>query len=114
MTEQEQRIAIAEFCGWENIRQVGTFTGPTVTVGDVPGLAQEITKELPDYTHSLDAIREAELKMSGDEWRIYLGFLTESRTIPRLMSMDEFHACWNSNAARRAKAMLRTIGKWKD
>lgn len=70
-------------------------------------------KPLPDYD-DLNVIRELEVGLSGDEFRIYLGFLGGRRTIPKLMSMDEFQECWNSNATQRREAYLKTKGLWQE
>lgn len=116
MTEQEQRIAIAEFCGWENIKQIGTFTSPTITVGDVPGLVQEIAKELPDYPNSLDAMREAE-KVVNREFYVaqLLAVIHEvDRDYFSKISWENGYELTTATAAQRAEALLRCIGQWKD
>ena len=109
MTPEAQRIAVAEFCGWliTRLSSHGRITG-FPPKNRIPGKIYDI----PDYLNDLNAMREAELKLTGDQWRILLGFLNGKTTIPRLMSMDEFHKCWNATALQRAEALLRTIGKW--
>ncbi len=66
-------------------------------------------EELPPrkFDSDLNACHEFEIKMTGDEWRIYLGFLAGRRTIPKLMSMDEFQECWNAGPAKRCEAYCR-------
>lgn len=109
MTDEAMRIAIAESCGW---KQDFLHHGPLVWHRN--GVYAKTNDELPNYPHDLNAMREAEQLLDGDGWRIYLGFLGGRRTIPKLMSMDEFHRCWNSDAPQRAPAFLKTVGKWKD
>jgi len=127
MNEKEQQINIAEYCGWigpfDFYRRIASgkqlFSSVTETLHGTPPEDKDKDEDerryspVPDYVHDLNAGRLAELRLSGDEWRIYLGFLGGQRTIPRLMSMDEFHKCWRSPAEQRAEAFLRTIGKWR-
>lgn len=68
----------------------------------------------PSYDTDMNAMVNLERTMTGDEFRIFLGFLKVSRTIPKLMSMDEFQDCWNSSAEQRLEAYLRTKGLYKE
>lgn len=107
MTEQEQRIAIAEACpGW----RVADETG----MSNLVHWTQNGTRMLSNPLDDLNAMHEAEKTLTHDQWRIYLGFIMGERTIPKLASMEEFHRAWNATAAQRAEAFLRTIGKWRD
>ena len=136
MTENEQRIAIAEFCGWQWYRIPGhpgeirtyrcLFLPAIHEIDQVPVWMVKadgteaicnmayMQKEglLPDYLHDLNAMHEIEVRLSHSDFRIYLGFLNHTRIIPHLMNMDEVQACWNAKASQRAEALLRTIGKW--
>lgn len=96
MSEQEQRIAIAEFCGWR-LRNSSSYRPGTYYHID-----KAVNAEPPDYVNNLNAMHEAESHLYGNrtEWRRY----------SRLLQGDRIHA----TAAQRAEALLRTIGKWKD
>lgn len=110
MTPEEQRIAIAEACGWKYDHD-GFWSYFDAEKQKLLSFASGCC---PNYPKDLNAMHEAEKTLNADEWRIYLGFIGGQRTIPRLMSMDEFYACWMATAAQRAEAFLRTLNKWKD
>ena len=113
MTEQEQRIAIAEACGWTHVRPSGIYI-----VGCVPAHYPSANLKnsrcdniIPDYPNDLNAMHEAEKILVergpySNEWRIMESML--ARIIPNHIPL--FHA----TAQQRAEAFLRTIGKWKD
>jgi len=106
MTEEQQRITIAEACGWTRCegsmgyetRYRGTPSETTVRV------------LLPDYLNDLNAMHEAEthlLRMDTNcgYWECYSNSL-----ITMLGCSDIFHA----TATQRAEAFLRTIRKWEE
>lgn len=100
MTPERQRIAIAEWCGWKK-GNCGWWEGPQ---------GQE-TPYLPDYMNDLNAIHEAEKKLTvTGEYRdklmdaAFKGNTTNSK----------FVAWWNATADQRAEALLRTISKWEE
>lgn len=107
MNHDEINVAVAQWVGWK---------WDYAKFNEVYWMAPDssIHKEIPNYCRDLNAIHEAELNLTYDQWRIFLGFLNRERTIPRLMSMDEFHACWNATARQRSEALLRTLGLWKE
>ncbi len=104
MNEQEQRIAIAEACGWEDC---GMGWWRHEGIGD--------RLNPPDYLHDLDAMHEAEKVLTEHQQELYGGFLHSGR----LCLFNAYCTEWSWNlihatAAQRAEAFLRTIGKWKD
>lgn len=94
MNPEQQRIAIAEACGWKT-----GYRDP------------EAWHPLPDYLNDLNAMHEAEKILAEDNREEYLNILYGVCN-PHSMIND----AWNLNcatAAQRAEAFLRTIGKWK-
>lgn len=127
MKNEEQRIAIAEFCGAKWRRQVTTgcvwlmLKSPAESIFQVierpdpiPGYSLNDT---PDYPNDLNAMHDAEkllhpamLCSRADEkgewlWPKYVGILGK-------ITGDESNI--HASAPQRAEAMLKTIGKWKD
>lgn len=92
MIPEQQRIAIAEACGWHTI----AFNRGWVKVGD-----GETQAMIPDYLNNLNAMHEAENVLTADQWYEY------DRLMP-LRDPQKMHA----TAAQRAEAFLRAIGKW--
>jgi len=90
MTQEEQRVAIAEACGWKT-----GYRDP------------EAWHPLPDYLNDLNAMHEAEKMLVSLQWVSY------SR---RLQTLCDESVTWpiHATASQRAEAFLRTIGKWKE
>ena len=99
MTPEQQRIAIAEACGWKT-----GYRDP------------EAWHPLPDYLNDLNAMHDAEKVLTQDQMIDY------SRHVGKLVTshLPASRAAWmdfkliNSTAPQRAEAFLRTIGKWKE
>ena len=96
MTEEAQRIAIAEACGWTEISDWGAGgingkhpTGPWVEV-------------IPDYLNDLNAIHEAEKMLKGGMRSKYDAELT-------LICLRDYNFIWESTAAQRAEAFRKTL-----
>lgn len=114
MNENEQRIAIAEFCGWTDVFDFGPCHdkyGRSGLWGTDP--VSKVSCPVPDYLHDLNAMHEAEEHLHGREqleaWN------DNFYVTPRNLTSDDI-GDWpgHSNAAQRAEALLRTIGKWKE
>jgi len=118
MTEQEQRIAIAEACGWTSIN-MGSF--PTAW-RHPENKSEEIGKRavinslyLPDYCNDLNAMHEAEKAA-----RVHLG-QTYAKNLREVIDQDKRgnilrHETWvyyTATAAQRAEAFLKTLNLWK-
>jgi hypothetical protein len=107
MTQEEQRIAIAEACGWNYIDSKTIYPR---------GIKDGVTLELPDYLNDLNAMHDAEKVLTQDQMIDY------SRHVGKLVTshLPASRAAWmdfkliNSTASQRAEAFLRTIGKWKE
>jgi len=96
MTEIEQRIAIAKFCG-------------VIKLSDGPW-----TGLVPEYLADLNAMHEAEKRLSIDQCVVYnetLGKICVPITsLFRRSQADGY--LFHATAAQRAEAFLKTIGVW--
>jgi predicted ATPase len=98
MTPEQQRIAIAEACGWKE-EEFG------------PSWYQSYTK-MPDYLNDLNAMHEAEKTLDDDldlDYSENLEIVTGARWgANNSYDMSKYRS---ATAAQRAEAFLRTIGK---
>lgn len=105
-TDDQKRIRIAEFCGWD-IHDWGVTTpdGREVGRGYNP-----IEGMYPDYLNSLDAIAEAEVRLTDEQKDKYLLELTSICWNCRECS-DHFHvfSIYTATARQRAEALLKII-----
>jgi hypothetical protein len=95
MNPEQQRIAIAEACGWEPIPE--GYYHPDNPIGQT----------MPDYLNDLNAMREAEASLFGTNYWVACKY---ERLITRMASSW----AWHATASQRAEAFLRTIGKWEE
>jgi hypothetical protein len=113
MTPEQQRIAIAEACGWTNVAPLIVknvkHEGDDITVG-----IRSDDGWIPDYLNDLNAMHEAEKVLSEKQW---VEYEEEIRTVVlggiRLVSQwtkADIHA----TAAQKSKAFLRTLGLWQE
>ena len=105
MTPEQQRIAIAEACGWKwHSRSKGK-----IKVWD-NGLDYVFyDSDLPDYLNDLNAMHEAEKTLSQKDKREYAyqlngGYYTSG--------LDDAFDIVHATAVQRAEAFLKTIDKW--
>ena len=118
MTAEQQRIAIAEACGWKDIRRPAEdkyHELPTETLGFVKGSACGIppgfihcenSRALPDYLNDLNAMHEAEREIGKRGLACQLAYLH---------FLSPVHSEWTlatSTAAQRAKAFLKALNLW--
>ena len=107
MTPEQQRIAIAEACGW-------TVLEPEVKPAIIylwalrQGFIHEENREIiPDYLNDLNAMHEAEKTLTDkahEEFRLNLYEVLG----------DDSRLIVSSTAAQRAEAFLLTIRKWEE
>jgi hypothetical protein len=111
MKPEEQRIAIAEACGWTQCQWNGAYN----TLKGVPPIRPSLFQDIPDYLNDLNAIREAENKLSKDH-RKQLVYVLLRVVIADLdkntPEIDKFRVLYFATAAQRAEAFIRVIGKW--
>jgi hypothetical protein len=97
MTPEQQRIAIAEACGWTDTQIIDGKYGQT---------------DAPDYLNDLNAMHEAEKVLSrGQNYNQSRGFGRYKTALAEVC--DEQHPI-DATAAQRAEAFLKTIGKWEE
>lgn len=130
MSADEQRIAIAEACGWKWMRwgkhldallflvEPNFPSGSFVPATRQPGEPYRSDK-LPDYPNSLDAMHEAEKTLRAQKYA-YALFCHEllkitnpgADRLAREWSADEWENAISATAAQRAEAFLQAIGKF--
>lgn len=107
MTPEEKRIAIAEACGWKNLR-TEEFLCRLILVGDTA----EGARAVPDYLNDLNAMQCA-IKVHNDGW--WEDYLKNLITI---CGHDpdrgwDFRPVVEATADQRADALLLTLGLMK-
>ena len=104
MNPEQQRIAIAEACGWAEIEPCTCCDGVSRGYTPTPGAHK---KHLPDYLNDLNAMHEVEASLFGrNDW--------SACKYERLLTRMTSSWAWHATAAQRAEAFLRTIGKWEE
>lgn len=100
MTPEQQRIAIAEACGWTT-KHKGLWVERLQTYA-----------ALPDYLNDLNAMHDAEDWIPHhlshiDYWQKGYG---RFQTLLAELTITPYSA----TASQRAEAFIRTIGKWEE
>ena len=120
MNPEQQRIAIAEACGWKlksnGLSPMWSWQNESL-IHRIKWVAHKVMASqgvLPDYLNDLNAMHDAENVLTDDQWPIYrdeirLVVLGPIRTVSGWCKSD-IHA----TASQRAEAFLRTIGKWEE
>jgi hypothetical protein len=102
MKPEEQRIAIAEACGWAQDGPWGNhWIDPSGRAHEIwgPGLA------CPDYLNNLNAMHEAENAVIWPR-RLWYQYCLK-------LPGRSFDESIGATAAQRAEAFLRTLNLWK-
>jgi hypothetical protein len=115
MKEEQQRIAIAEACGWKWERlRTGELHGKPI--GE-----QGPFRELPDYCNDLNAIHEAIETLSVGEKSTYIMQLMDTCCEHPIGCVPDWTRDRQSlvrltqaTASQCAEAFLKTIDKWED
>lgn len=102
MKPEEQRIAIAEACGWKPYQFGSGWTQGASQMDIGP-------KPLPDYLNDLNEMHEAEKVLTDNQKCNYTAYL-QNMVKSFLGEFNLVHA----TASQRAEAFLKTIGKWRD
>jgi len=116
MTDEQINIAIAESLGWHS--KSGANGG--VKWVDKDGIGRNggglygygyndelKLSHLPNYTSDMNAMHEAEKVLTAEQRRSYVNCIFN-------LPVSECESNTFATAAQRAKAFLRTIGKWED
>ena len=101
MTPQEQRIAIAEACGWKQ-----DTTLPEADFDRWSGPSGVHYFSCPDYLSDINAMHEAEKILHRVMRSQFIDYLAQQTGI-------DYFSLAHATAAQRAEAFLRTLGKWK-
>lgn len=113
MKTEQQRIAIAEACGWRPGGK-GTTWGDGQTFGVPPGGDDWHWQNTPDYLNDLNAMHEAEKALDplGRDGA-YEYWLRTVCHIPERESANGRYF-YRATAAQRAEAFLRALNLWKE
>jgi hypothetical protein len=110
VTEQEQRIEIAEFCGW-TFHDLPPDHNPEDRAVWV-SLHGCACKEPPDYLHDLNAMHDVEQRLTPLQKDDY-GRLMRCITANKVTAHTVF-GLLHSTASQRVEGVLRILRKWKD
>jgi hypothetical protein len=112
MTEEQQRIAIAEACGWKQCQHCAEHGLKTWRYPTDDGC----TDALPYYTRDLNAMHEAVRKLTDSQRTKFRQNLTKVWTTRYNATHGLFPPhddSVNASAKQRAEAFLRTLNLWK-
>jgi len=113
MNAEQQLIAIAEGCGWKWVVKSGISVkvrnGTLTHVGVPPDAPTNHPVFVPDYLNDLNAMHEAINSLNYQDGIRFMGHLSSDGEIRGVEWLIV-----NATAAQRAKAFLRTLGKWRD
>lgn len=112
MTPEQQRIKIAEVCGWliDDAEMPPSITSPTGKhfFPDYSNLSC-----LPNYSEDLNAMHEAEKMLNAEQSMEYGRLIHEMVHSPRHWAHINFDLI-HSTPQQRSEAFLRTLGLWED
>ena len=118
MKPEQQRIAIAEACGFKITRVEYDPNGEVERVwAETPDSwkGKDVRPWLPDFLNDLNAMHEAWCSLDDvrkDEMQMILREIVfKGQPVVRLSILGEAIIS-NATADQRAEAFLRTIGKW--
>lgn len=102
MKPEQQRIAIAEVCGWKLIYPICDTANWRSPAGQAGFLSP------PNYLNDLNAMHEAEKTLKFKQQALYQGMIGKvtGNKCPALFG--QIHA----TAPQRAEAFLRTLNLW--
>ena len=108
MKPEQQRIAIAEACGWKwHSRMKGS-----IKVWD-NGLDYVFSdSELPDYLNDLNAMHEAVKSLPQNLKPRYFAHLCT--VVSGAVALHGYSEATEATAAQRAEAFLRTLNLWNE
>lgn len=124
MKPEEQRIAIAEACGWKDVMCRQYFSGKLT---GVPPTTSGLHHEVPDYLNDLNAMHEAEKGLPKDLMGIsfWLDNLYRANGLNPYIWRNgtcsdktdptppvEMALITKSTASQRAEAFLKTLNLW--
>ena len=119
MNPEQQRIAIAEACGWktETYHHKGGIPASTHWVSP----SGKIKNDIPNYPHDLNAMHEAEKALKWEQRKQYHDLLADITGFSycEADTQEEAYLDWNcrichATAAQRAEALLKTLNLWTE
>ena len=112
MNQEQQRIAIAEARGWQEVlwSDLDLISPREARERKVycRNNAQKRCEWLPDYLNDLNAMHEAEKVLDYNQMNRY-----QNIELSRFVHTGTTWIC-SATAAQRAEAFLRTLEKWED
>lgn len=104
MSPEDQRIAIAQACGWV-FKEGGVFYH-----------SSGLLKHIPDYPNDLNAMHEAEKTLNAQQAEDFTAHLANAAQMKRTKATvnSDYFIVAHATAPQRAEAFLRTIGKWQE
>jgi len=113
MKPEQQRIAIAEICGWTDIH--GGPPEGAYWRGANPLRPDLLKEEIPDYLNDLNAMHGAEEILTRQQRAAYAENLTYAiRDHETPGFYHERFVLVHLSAKERAEAFLKTLNKWTD
>jgi len=100
MTNEQINKVIAETCGWIERPTCTDFLGNPL----LP----------PDYCNDLNAMHEAEKRLSEKQTRTFAFMLAQVLETSPTVDLDDQFLNIHATAIQRAEAFLKTIGKWEE
>ena len=107
MNTEQQRIAIAQACGWTGFNP-----------DNIPDCLQYTARRadgkwglIPDYLNDLNAMHEAVKSLPQNLKPRYFAYLCA--VVSGAISLNGYSEATEATAAQRAKAFLRTLNLWK-
>ena len=122
MTPEQQRIAIAEACGWKYEPRKLHLSG--IPIEDSfpwikPDGSRAFPQEIPNYPNDLNAMHEAEKTLTDEQYDDFVSYLLpederkhyKSWGLEGIGGFAPRHLI-SPTAAQRAEAFLRTLNLW--
>lgn len=100
MTNEQINKVIAETCGWIERPTCTDFLGNPL----LP----------PDYCNDLNAMHEAEKRLSEKQKRTFAFMLAQVLDTSPTVDLDDQFLNIHATARQRAEAFLKTIEKWEE
>jgi hypothetical protein len=118
MTQEEQRTAIAEACGWKcngHADQIAATVGWEFACQFVIAPEGKLVthNSIPDYLNDLNAMHDAVMTLNADQM-VSMDYHLDVVVGNGKQRLNCEYFLWSATAAQFAKAFLRTIGKWKE
>ena len=118
MSPEQQRIAIAQACGWRGVdpRRWGGYTdtyNPLCSMADAIGAPAKFWGYVPDYLNDLNAMHEAEKVLTEKRVRSYAFTLAQVLDTSPTVDLDDQFLNIHATAAQRAEAFGLTLKLWK-